>query len=150
MKKYTKEEYIKMCKDRFNNMFDYSKVIYYNLTSDIIITCSVHGQFTMNASNHLRSKKSCAKCGRANTIRTKMTFEDFRKKATTQYDYIEQSWISYKEKVTVICKIHGKFNSLPDSILSGHRCLDFSKIKKSLNTVEKRKNKFFRNKSQNT
>jgi hypothetical protein len=55
-----------------NNKYDYSKVDYINMSTDIIIICPFHGDFEQKPSNHL-SGKSCQEC-----------YNDRRKKLSTE------------------------------------------------------------------
>lgn len=55
------ETYINECNVVFNNKYDYSKVIYKNNKSNIIIICKEHGDFKQIAKEHL-SGRGCVKC----------------------------------------------------------------------------------------
>jgi hypothetical protein len=56
----------------------------------------------------------------------KLTTEEFIEKATkihgNIYDYSLADYIGSKQKITVICKIHNKFNLSPNSHLKGNGC----------------------------
>jgi len=43
--------------------YDYSKIEYKNARSKINIICKVHGQFSINPSNHINAKQGCKDCG---------------------------------------------------------------------------------------
>ena len=45
-----------------NNKYDYSKVIYVNNKSKIIVICKIHGEFLTTLSLHLYQKCGCTKC----------------------------------------------------------------------------------------
>lgn len=47
--------------EKFGNIYDYSKVIYENNKTKVIITCSIHGDFEQSPSVHLKSQ-GCPKC----------------------------------------------------------------------------------------
>lgn len=41
-----------------------------------------------------------------------------------KYDYSKVDYISMDDKITIICKIHGKFKQLPSAHLYGYGCID--------------------------
>ena len=64
-KKISQEQYIKQCEIVHDNKYDYSKVIYKNIRTKIIIGCSIHGDFEQIAQGHKNGRgcPSCAKTG---------------------------------------------------------------------------------------
>lgn len=62
MKKLTKEEFITRGKLVHNNKFNYSRVVYVNPTTPVIIICPIHGEYKQTPSAHLRSIAGCPKC----------------------------------------------------------------------------------------
>lgn len=42
--------------------YDYSKVIYENMESKVVIICPVHGDFLQNLHSHISSKNGCPRC----------------------------------------------------------------------------------------
>ena len=71
MIKLTTEEFIKRCKEKYGDKYDYSKTIYNGMDKKIIVICPIHGEFKVSASNHLYGKTGCRRCGiskRANEI----------------------------------------------------------------------------------
>lgn len=60
-KKYTTEEFISECENRFKYDYDYSKVEYVNWNTKVCIICPKHGEFWITPNNFLRGKK-CPKC----------------------------------------------------------------------------------------
>lgn len=49
------------------------------------------------------------------------------------YDYSKVQYISYKEKVCIICPIHGEFWQKPASHLEGHGCPEHGEFKQTPN-----------------
>ena len=39
-----------------------------------------------------------------------------------KYDYSKVIYINNKNKITLICPIHGEFSALPSNLLKGHGC----------------------------
>ena len=60
------EEFIEKAIVIHKDKYDYSKSDYKNNSTNVIIICKEHGEFTQAPSNHL-SGKGCLKCGRKNT-----------------------------------------------------------------------------------
>lgn len=56
------EEFIKEANTVHNDTFDYSKVVYKNNSTKIIIGCPVHGEVLISPARHLQ-KYGCPKCG---------------------------------------------------------------------------------------
>lgn len=61
--------------NKHNFKFNYSKAIFINLNTEIIITCQIHGDFSQKPLNHLRGN-SCQKC--YNERRKKLSDDLFR------------------------------------------------------------------------
>ena len=65
----------------------------------------------------------------------KMTTEEFIEKATVvhgdRYDYSKVVYVGSKQKVTIICSVHGEFEQIPNSHLRGQGCADCGGTKKS-------------------
>ena len=107
------------------DVYDYSLVDYKTGDQNIIIICSVHGNFQQTASNHLTGR-GCPKCGRikATTKQTKST-EEFIKQAKVlfpdgKYDYSKVEYKGSHEKVIIVCSLHGDFSIQLTN--SGIRC----------------------------
>lgn len=106
-KKSTQQEFINKANIIHNFSYDYSKILYINNSTPIIIICTIHGEFSQTPNAHL-SKQGCPKCGII--TRTKLNSsntEEFIKKAVklhnNKYDY---SLVDYKNnatKIKIIC-----------------------------------------------
>lgn len=61
----TLEEFISKAKLVHGDKYDYSKVVYTNNKTKVIIICKEHGEFKQKAENHINQQgcPSCAKCG---------------------------------------------------------------------------------------
>ena len=60
-KRLVQENVIKRFIEKYGNKYDYSKVVYEKMHSDVIIICPKHGEFTCTPANHL-SGKGCPRC----------------------------------------------------------------------------------------
>lgn len=120
------EDYISKAKEVHGNKYDYSKVEYKNNNDLITIICPIHGDFEQRAVKHLIGH-GCPKC--ANEKRKeKLTLskEDFIKRAKEihgdKYDYSKAEYISMRDKVCIICPIHGEFWQYPFDHINKHAC----------------------------
>lgn len=53
-KKLTKEEFIKRANEIHNYKYDYSKVEYKDMKTDVVIICSKHSDFKQKPTDHLK------------------------------------------------------------------------------------------------
>lgn len=64
----SQEDFIERCKSFYkNDEFDFSKTVFVNTSSKVIVTCKYHGDILMNPQNLLKGM-SCKRCS---SIRTK-------------------------------------------------------------------------------
>jgi ribosomal protein L13 len=108
----TTSEFVSKSKVVHGETFDYSKVVYVNNESKIIITCKKHGEFCQTPSGHLSGKNGCKKCFSEKIRRLKSSnTEDFINKSKSihrdRYDYSKVIYINNFSKVTITCKKHG-------------------------------------------
>lgn len=124
---YTKENFLRLAKDKYGTKYDYSKIDYKNFTTPIIIMCPNHGEFKITPSNHLASITGCPKCGRERANKAESnTQEDFISKANkvhfNKYDYSKVEYINSQTKVCIVCPEHGEFWQTPANHLYGQGC----------------------------
>ena len=125
-KRSNKYEFIEKAKSIHGLCYSYDKVIYSNIDTNVIITCTKHGDFEQTPYNHLIGK-GCLICGidktkeklRSNTV-------EFIKKSVivhaNKYRYDMVDYVSAIEKVTILCPEHGCFKQAPHDHLQGKGC----------------------------
>lgn len=123
---YTTNEWINIAKNIHKDKYDYSKVNYKNSKIYIIIICKVHGEFKQMPYEHLQSN-GCPRCGIIDRgINLRKTNEEFIEQAKyvhkDKYDYSKVEYIGNKNKIMIICKIHGEFEQIPYHHLRGCGC----------------------------
>lgn len=59
---YTTDHFVQLCKDKFNNNYDYSEVDYKGGKEHITLICKDHGEFRILASVHLHQGSGCPSC----------------------------------------------------------------------------------------
>ena len=57
----SRDKFIEKCKERFGDLYDYSKVDYINNDTKVIIICPIHGEFEIRPGDFLR-QTGCPKC----------------------------------------------------------------------------------------
>ena len=120
------ETFVKYCKDLHNDFYDYSKTIYINSTTKLIITCKKHGDFLQVPPSHIKGK-GCKKCSheKVNSINSK-GLDYFLNKSKEihydKYDYSMAVYVNLKTNVKIICKKHGIFLQTPYKHILGRGC----------------------------
>ena len=145
-KKMTKEDFIKASNYVHNNYFTHEHCNFTNVSSDVIVTCPIHGDITVKANNHLNGA-NCRFCSREgithkitkrikkNRNTKKISPKDFEQKAKSKWGnkYIideNTNFINYKLPVKIKCPIHGYFNIFPNHFLNGEGCSDCARNRK--------------------
>jgi ribosomal protein L37E len=111
---------------KHNSVYDYSKVLYKNNYTKVIIICAKHGEFEQSPNLHL-SGKGCSQCGRKSTTskNTKNTLTFIRQAESihnSKYDYSKVEYVNAYTKILIACKAHGDFTQLPIKHLCGQGC----------------------------
>ena len=114
---YTTETFIKKAKKVHKDKYDYSYVVYSGSKNKVKILCKKHNFiFEQSPAMHLQGN-NCPKCG---GNKFKLTTKEFIEKAIdihgNRYDYSLTEYIDWHEKIKIICKEHGIF----ESSASGH------------------------------
>ena len=129
--------------------YDYSKVDYVNSKTKVCIICPEHGEFWQTPNNHMHGQ-GCPICGRIEVgNKLRKSTEDFIKEAKLihrdLYDYSKVDYKGANTKVTIICPIHGEFETTPHvHIKDKCKCPKCSANKKELDLYNSLK-KYFKN-----
>lgn len=113
--------------------YNYNLVNYINHDSKVKIICFEHGLFEQSAGTHLNGS-GCQKCGGTQ----KLTVDNFKIRAEkihkNKYNYeLVTHFQNNRSKIHIICPIHGKFEQILSSHLSGNGC---SCCQKKISTSE--------------
>ena len=118
----TTEEFIEQAQSIHGNLYDYVNVLYKNINTKVEIICKKHGRFEQRPDVHLRG----AGCNICKYEKRTSSTEAFKAKAKevhgTLYDYSNSVYMFAKEKITIICPMHGEFLQSPDAHLIGKGC----------------------------
>jgi hypothetical protein len=131
----TLTQFIERAKDKHNNKYEYSKVIYINTKTKVKIICPEHGVFEQIPNSHLRGA-NCPKCSLISQgEKRRKTTNNFISKAKLihgdKYDYSLVKYETNSKKVKIICPEHGVFEQKPSYHLRGTNCPKCSFISQS-------------------
>jgi len=124
MKKLDTPTFIEKAKLIHKDKYDYSKVNYEHSLKKIEIICPKHGSWQSKPSNHINNKQGCPKCGHESAVsKVKNTKKDLidlikNKEKFNNYDFsLIESLKTMKDKVSIVCKIHGEYNTAARDIV---------------------------------
>lgn len=132
---YTTKTFIEKSNLIHHNKYNYSLVEYINTYTKVKIICRTHGMFEQTPKNHLRGC-NCPKCSSYLKSGRNLTKNDFINKSSkihkNKYDYSLVVFINTREKVKIICPIHGVFEQIPLHHYQGNGCQKCSNKMKTL------------------
>jgi len=142
----TTKKFIEKAQKIHGKKYDYTKVMYVNNVSIIIIICAIHGEFSKTPKKHLAGQ-GCQQCSKISASKKlNMGAEKFIKKAKEihgdKYDYSMVNYIDGLTNVILICTIHGEFNKKPRKHLAWQGCQKCSQ--KKISYLHKRSQKFIK------
>jgi len=128
MIKSNKNSFIERSNNIHNYKYDYSLVNYVNNASKVEIICPKHGIFLKTPVKHINSKQGCPDCSIINTHNLqRKNIIDFINESNIihnhKYDYSLVEYKINREKVKIICSIHGIFEQTPSNHLNGKGCV---------------------------
>ena len=90
------------------------------------IICPSHGEFNQSMYTHLAGT-GCKKCRAEKlSVKYRISTKSFVIKASSihknKYDYCDVNYTTTREKITIICPSHGKFQQTPSNHLRGQGC----------------------------
>lgn len=117
------EEYIKKATKIHNGLYTYYKCNYIDAHHDIVATCKIHGDFTINANSHLNGR-GCQKCSsqRFRFMSNEEREECFREIHGDKYRYDWRTYSKNHDNMIMYCRKHGEFPQTPSKHLCGEGC----------------------------
>ena len=109
-----------------NNKYSYNKINWINAKTDVIITCPIHGDFKQRPSHHMAGS-GCKKCASVKQrVNQTLTLQEFIQKSNEKhnfkYDYTDTIYDKGKNKLKIICPLHGYFVQKANNHLNGKGC----------------------------
>ena len=109
--------------NKYGTYYSYDKSIFKNMTTPIVITCPIHGEFEQTPKYHLSSVYGCSKCAieKKSYDTVKLTTEEviirLKKLHNNRYTYPKFTHSNAHTKFIAICPEHGEFKTNLDSHL---------------------------------
>jgi len=105
------DEFIKKSMIINGDKFEYSKLNYISAKTKVIITCRIHGDFTVVPTNHLKGR-GCPKCGIINRVNSSRKsnidlISQCKEIWGDRFDYSEVEYMGAKYKCKIICNTCG-------------------------------------------
>jgi Zn finger protein HypA/HybF involved in hydrogenase expression len=125
-KKYTAEQYIKKARQLHGDAYDYSKILYKDIKTKVLIICKAcRTEFLQSPTSHI-SGHGCPYCkGKIVNVRPRST-EEFIDMAKTihgdRFDYSKTIYVGWTIKTEITCKKHGSFFQTPNEHMRNRGC----------------------------
>jgi hypothetical protein len=124
-KRKTPEQFIKDAIEIHGDKYDYSKVVYINSTTPVIIICPTHGDFEQTPGGHLCGGcKECANVyiGQCRRKSQEKFIEEVSLTHNNKYNYDKVVYINSKTNIIITCPHHGDFTQIPANHWCGKGC----------------------------
>ena len=120
VKKLTTEEFVRRARKVHGDKYDYSKTVYVNSNTEVVITCKKHGDFKMLPYNHVKLGCDCQECSGTLRWSKELLEKRGREKYGERFDY-SMSNVNGKDGVIKIkCNVCGTiFESTPHNHIGG-------------------------------
>lgn len=108
------QKFIEKCKNKYGNLYDYSKTNYINSKTKVEIICDKHGSFWINPSNFLCKDTGCPICIHDRMkSKKRIPWNNFLERCKAvhgdKYDYSKVIYTKSIDPIVVICPKHGEF-----------------------------------------
>jgi hypothetical protein len=125
--RFDTDEWINHSKSKFGNKFDYSKTVYVNARTKLVIKCDIHGDLLVDPTNHMISPTGCERCSSQQTGLSQRRTQgsliaQFISQHGDRYDYSKVDYKGDKNNILIICKEHGEFWQRAIAHANGRNC----------------------------
>jgi len=134
------QDYFAKVAEIHGGKYDYSDSTFVRMNAPLLVRCPAHGEFQITANHHYYRKQGCGLCEteakrerivkyRHLSAQSKIdnTAVDFFARCTAEhegrYTYPEQEYRGAKEKIRIVCPVHGEFQQAAWAHLSGKGCM---------------------------
>jgi len=117
-KKLTTETFIEKARAVHGDLYDYSKVVYVNTYTKVIIIDPEFGKFEQTPSNHLQGNGNSKRSG-CEKISQEVFLKKSRETHGDTYDYSKSFYKNNITKIKIIDPIFGEFYQLPTRHMNG-------------------------------
>lgn len=123
-----------------NNKYDYSKSVYVNSKTKLIITCPIHGDFEQTPEKHIRGSqcKECARIsgGKRKSKTTEQFITEARQVHGDKYNYDKSVYTGANKKLIITCPEHGDFEQFASGHLRGSGCIKCAGMERTKTTEQ--------------
>ena len=120
---YKKINFIRRAISVHGNKFCYKHIENINSKDKLPILCAKHGIFLKVQYDHINLSQGCPKCTSEGRVNNTISFIEKAKLVHREtYDYSLVEYTTTKQKVKILCKIHGIFEQAPNNHLNGKGC----------------------------
>ena len=130
--KYSTEEFINKIKNKYTNI-TFDKSIYNGYSTNMVVTCKVHGDIIVNSKSLLKNEINETGCVKCAQITTSDIIDRFINVHGNRYNYSKVKYKGSKEKIIIICSTHGDFTVTIHNHIYGQGC---PKCKSSKGEIE--------------
>ena len=123
------EEFIRKAVKLYGDKYDYSKVKYEGNKVKVCVICKKHGEWWITPNNHLRSH-GCPGCFGTPRLSNEEFILKARETHGDRYEYSQSQYTGGKNKIEVICSIHGSFWQTASTHINGSGCPNCMKVAK--------------------
>jgi predicted nucleic acid-binding Zn-ribbon protein len=128
------DEFIKIARMIHGDRFSYERAIYRGYRTHVELICPEHGPFSITPDALFSKLRGCPACGReSRTLKHTKPYKDFLAQAKAlygkKYTYDEKTYRNSRQKIKVICPLHGEFRQSPSQLLNGYSCPQCGKHK---------------------
>ncbi len=132
--KYNTTTFIEAAKIKHGDVYSYDKVSYQTYESPVLIFCNKYNhEFWQKPTCHLQGYgcKQCANIKVGNYFKLNQKEFIIRAKQihNNKYCYDLVNYIDGRQKVIIICNVHGPFSQTPSSHLQNHGCVQCKQSK---------------------
>ena len=110
------DEFVERANKIHNNKYKYPQQEIKTQHDKITIICPIHGEFKQVILSHLQGSR-CARCSKCIKKDNDLFIEEARQIHGDKYDYSKVEYKTVKDKVCIICPIHGEFWQTPEDHL---------------------------------
>lgn len=108
--------------EKHGTKYDYSKVVYKNVDTKVVISCPTHGDFTQTPYHHVNRGQGCPKCRGKRIQKSKsLGVAKFvlaaRQIHNNKYSYTQVVYYNAHTHVIITCPKHGDFSQTPNNHL---------------------------------
>jgi hypothetical protein len=126
-RKYTYNQFVEKSKEIYGDKYDYSEVIYNGNNTPITLIDKLSGErYIQTPQIHLKGHKPRKEYSKIQSGNMVLGLDEFVKRAKVihgdKYDYSEVEYKHSKQKVKIVCPIHGNFYQIPAGHLNGKGC----------------------------